>query len=147
MNILKSSLVTTIALGLLLVSTTPIQAEPTNPPPAKSEKPKTPHLLTPAEAEKLIADKDKKVVVLDVRTPEEFAAGHIAGATNIDFNADDFQKKLEQLPKDQTYLVNCAIGGRSAKACKLMNQLDFKSVYNLKGGMNAWEDAGKPVTK
>ena len=102
-------------------------------------------LVTPAEAEKLIAA--KKVVVLDVRTPEEYAAGHIAGATNVNFNGKDFQAKLEKLDKDQTYLVHCAVGMRSAKACKKMDELQFRNLYDLQGGLNAWKKAGLPVAK
>lgn len=55
-------------------------------------------------------------VILDVRTAEEFAAGHIPGATNIDINSLDFEKKAGALDKSKTYLVNCASGGRSARA-------------------------------
>lgn len=90
---------------------------------------------------------DKKNVVLDVRTPEEFAEGHIPGAINIDFNADDFDQKISKLDKDKTYLVHCAAGGRSARACGKLGKMDFKSLYNLEGGMGAWEKAGKPVEK
>ena len=87
------------------------------------------------------------VVVLDVRTPKEFAAGHITGATNLDWNAPDFAKKADALDKSKTYLVHCAIGGRSAKASDRMAALQFTNVYNLEGGMKAWEKAGKPVEK
>lgn len=90
---------------------------------------------------------NQKNVVLDVRTPEEYAAGHIPGSTNIDFNADDFQQKIGKLDKDKTYLVHCASGGRSARACNQLGKLDFKNLYNLEGGMGAWEKAGKPVDK
>lgn len=86
-------------------------------------------------------------VVLDVRTPKEFAAGHIAGATNIDWNAPDFAKKVAALDKSKTYLVHCAVGGRSAKASDKMAALQFTNVYNLEGGMKTWEKAGKPVAK
>ena len=89
----------------------------------------------------------KKVVVLDVRTPEEFAAGHIAGATNVNLNGKDFQERLEKLDKSQAYLVHCAVGMRSARACKKMNELEFKTLYDLKGGLTAWKKDGKPVTK
>src|SRR5712671_4821477 len=88
---------------------------------------------------------DKKNVVLDVRTPEEFAAGHIPGATNIDLHSADFQKKVSELDKSKTYLVHCAAGGRSATACGKLSKLNFTNCYNLLGGMNAWEKAGKPV--
>ena len=86
-------------------------------------------------------------VVLDVRTPKEFAAGHIPGAVNIDWNAADFGKKAAELDKSKTYLVHCAVGGRSAKASDKMTALQLTNVYNLEGGMKAWEKAGKPVEK
>jgi rhodanese-related sulfurtransferase len=86
-------------------------------------------------------------VVLDVRTPDEFAAGHIPGATNIDINSPEFEKKIAQLDKKRTYLVHCAAGGRSARACGKLSKLNFTDCYNLLGGMHAWEKAGKPVEK
>jgi rhodanese-related sulfurtransferase len=86
-------------------------------------------------------------VVLDVRTPKEFAAGHIPGAVNIDWNGADFASKAAALDKSKTYLVHCAVGGRSAKASDKMTAIQFTNVYNLEGGMKAWEKAGKPVEK
>lgn len=97
------------------------------------------------EFEKLASD--KKNVVLDVRTPTEFAAGHIKGAVNIDFNAADFEKKVAALDKDKTYLVHCAGGVRSSKACQKMSAIDFKHLFNLETGFKAWEKAGKTVEK
>ena len=91
--------------------------------------------------------KDPKTVVLDVRTPKEFAAGHIAGATNIDWYAPDFAEKVSKLDKGKTYLVHCAGGGRSAKACEKMSSLKLTNAFNLSGGFRAWEKAGKPVEK
>ena len=101
--------------------------------------------INAAEFDKLRAD--KKSVVLDVRTPAEFEAGHIPGAINIDWNSDDFQKTVSELDKSKTYLVNCAGGGRSAKACDKLTKLKFTDCYNLLGGFHAWEKAGKPVEK
>lgn len=86
-------------------------------------------------------------VVLDVRTPEEFAKGHIPGAKLIDFKAADFTAQIEKLDKSKRYLVHCAAGGRSAKAAEQMVKLGFPNVVNLDGGMKAWEAAGKPVEK
>ncbi|MBI2946086.1 MAG: rhodanese-like domain-containing protein [Verrucomicrobia bacterium] len=97
------------------------------------------------EFEKLASD--KKNVVLDVRTPKEFAVGHIKGAVNIDFNAPDFEKKVAALAKDKTYLVHCAGGVRSSKACAKMSELNFKQLFNLEPGLKAWEKAGKAVEK
>ncbi len=92
------------------------------------------------EFEKMRAD--KKNVVLDVRTPKEFAAGHIPGAINIDVNGPDFDQKVAKLKKSDVYLVHCAAGVRSAKACDKLSKLDFPSLFNLEGGFRAWEKAG-----
>jgi rhodanese-related sulfurtransferase len=121
------------------------KADQTNLPASRPEKKSAAELVNPARAEKLVAE--KKVVVLDVRTPAEFAAGHIAGATNLDFRDKEFKAKVAKLDKNQPYLVNCAAGGRSARACEAMGQLDFKVLYDLQGGFTAWEKAGKPVKK
>lgn len=86
-------------------------------------------------------------VVLDVRTKEEYRAGHIPGSLLVDFTSDGFEQQVAKLDKDKTYLVHCASGGRSARACKVMERVGFKKLYNLEGGMTAWENAGKPVEK
>ena len=90
---------------------------------------------------------EKNAVVLDVRTEEEYKQGHIPGSVLVDFNSPDFDKALGKLDKSKTYLVHCASGGRSARACKKMDTLNFSKVYNLEGGITAWEKAGKPVEK
>jgi rhodanese-related sulfurtransferase len=97
------------------------------------------------EAEKLVTE--KQVVVLDVRTPAEFKQGHIAGATNIDFRAPDFEKRIGQLDKSKAYLVHCAAGGRSTQSLPILKQQDVKVVYHLDGGFNAWQKEGLPVEK
>lgn len=101
--------------------------------------------LNVAEFAKLAADKQN--VILDVRTAKEFEAGHIAGAVNLDFLSPDFQKRAGALEKGKTYLVHCATGVRSARACGKLGQLDFPKLYNLPGGFKAWEKAGQPVEK
>jgi rhodanese-related sulfurtransferase len=95
------------------------------------------------QAQKLIAD--KKVVVLDIRTPEEFAAGHIAGATNINFRAADFEKAIAALDKNQTYVLHCASGNRSTQSLPTFSKLEFKSVCHLDGGIKAWQKEKLPV--
>jgi len=90
---------------------------------------------------------DKSNVVLDVRTPKEFQAGHIPGAVNIDLRGDDFNEKVAKLDKNKTYLVHCAGGVRSANACKKMEGAGFKELYDLAPGFKGWEKAGKPVEK
>ena len=78
------------------------------------------------------------IVLLDVRTPEETAAGMIAGADQLDFKADNFETEIEKLDKEKTYLVYCWSGNRSGQACALMAQKGFKNLYNLAGGYRAW---------
>lgn len=97
------------------------------------------------EAAKIVAS--GTVIVLDVRTAEEFADGHIAGATNINFMAKDFAVQVGQLDRNKTYLLHCASGGRSKRCLPQLKQLGFKEIIHLNGGMSAWEDAGNPVAK
>ena len=89
----------------------------------------------------------KEVVVLDVRTPAEYAEGKIEGAVLLDYRAPDFAERVAKLDKAKLYLVHCAAGGRSARACAKMEALGFTNLVNLEGGMGAWQDAGKPVSK
>jgi phage shock protein E len=88
-----------------------------------------------------------KHVILDVRTAEEYAAGHIPGAVLIDVKKPDFAERIEKLDKGKTYLVHCRSGVRSVTACTAMEKAGFKDCYNLLGGIKAWGDAGKPVEK
>ena len=97
------------------------------------------------QAQSLVAE--KKVVVLDIRTPGEFSKGRIAGAKNIDFQASDFEQRIEQLDKAKSYLVHCASGGRSSHSLDLFRKHQFQSIYHLDGGIKAWEKAGLPVEK
>lgn len=86
-------------------------------------------------------------VILDVRTPDEFKAGHLHGAVNLNVNAPDFAEKSALLDKNKTYLVHCASGGRSVTACEKLAKLDIPKLYNLPGGYRAWQKAGLPVEK
>ena len=101
--------------------------------------------VKPDEFEKL--SKEKDTVILDVRTPREFGEGHIPGAVNVDWNSKDFAEKVGALDKSKTYLVHCAVGGRSARACDKLSKMDFPHLYNLEGGIMAWQRAGKAVEK
>ena len=85
---------------------------------------------------------NERFVVLDVRTPREYRRGHISGAVLLDIRAAAFKTDLGQLERENTYLVHCARGGRSAKATALMKQLGFKKVHHMPGGMNAWQAKG-----
>lgn len=99
-----------------------------------------------AGAEALLAsNQDAKVI--DVRTPAEFQTGHIPGATNVDFVADNFATELAKLDRKKTYIVHCAAGGRSTQSLAVFARLGFTSVQHLDGGLNGWIAAGKPVAK
>lgn len=80
-----------------------------------------------------------------MRTPAEYATAHLPGAVNTDFDATDFRKRLESLNKDRSYFVYCQDGTRSSKATELMHSLGFKHVYDISGGMTAWQGAGLPA--
>lgn len=97
------------------------------------------------EAQKLI--QEGKVLVLDVRTPEEFQEGHIEGAVNIDFNGKDFAAQVKKLDTTKPVLVHCLGGGRSGRSLPVLEQLNFPQIYHLHEGFGEWEAAGKPVKK
>ena len=87
------------------------------------------------------------VQLLDVRTPVEFADGHIPGAININVQSDDFcELAVNELSKDSTVLVYCRSGRRPLTAAAVLTELGYK-VVNLKGGIIEWEEDGLPVTK
>jgi phage shock protein E len=86
-------------------------------------------------------------VILDVRTPKEFTAGHIPGARLVDLSSPQFDKTIAQLDKSKTYLVHCAAGGRSAKAAKKLEAAGFTNIIHLPAGFQGWSKAGKPVEK
>ncbi len=96
--------------------------------------------------ERLIADRTK-YVLLDVRTPEEFKAGHLPGALMIDWNGENFETvALDTLPKEKTVAVYCRSGRRSASAAGTLVKYGYR-VVNLSGGIKAWTAAGKPIEK
>lgn len=82
--------------------------------------------------------------IIDVRTPEEFSAGHLAGAVNINIYDSDFAQRIAQLDKSRPVMVYCKAGGRSADASKQLAALGFL-VTELKGGTLAWSNAGKAL--
>jgi phage shock protein E len=135
-----------IALMIALVvpaSFTSLQAEEK---PSSAESKQTVLNVSVEQAETVLS-KNKDVIILDVRTPKEYANGHLHSATNLDFYAADFEHKLAKMDRSRPYLVHCAVGGRSAKVRDKMKELNFKSIYHLEGGMKAWEKAGKKVEK
>jgi rhodanese-related sulfurtransferase len=103
--------------------------------------------ITAEEAFTLIQanQQNPEFVIIDVRTPEEFAQGHLENAINIDYYSDTFSDETEALDKNKTYLIYCRSGARSSQALALMAVQNFTKVYNISGGINAWQAAGLPV--
>jgi rhodanese-related sulfurtransferase len=95
--------------------------------------------------QKLQATADKNVI--DVRTPEEFASGHIKGAVNINVQASDFQTQISRLDKSKPTFVYCRAGRRSATAAEIMQQAGFTSIFDLDGGILSWEASNLPEEK
>ena len=140
----KVILVTAVAFGLALAG--PARGEEK---PAKKEEAKRPE--DSKQAKKISLEEFEKLrekegsVVVDVRTPAEYANGHVPGAVNVPLQSEDFDKRVKAMSKDKTYLVYCAVGGRSAKASARMKELGVPNVLDFTGSMRAWREAEKPV--
>jgi len=80
------------------------------------------------------------VQLVDVRTPKEYNEGFIKNAKNIDFFSDDFKTQFKEYNKEKPLYIYCRSGGRSAKASKILQELGFKEIYDLKGGYLSWSN-------
>ncbi len=105
----------------------------------------SPSLVAPAAADALLGAPPAGLVVLDVRTAEEFAAGHLEGAVMIDFQSPTFADDVIAIDRDVPVLVYCRSGNRSAQAVAAMVGLGFANLIELDGGVVAWEAAGLPL--
>ena len=91
--------------------------------------------------------KDKKWIVLDVRSAEEFNSGHIKGALNIDIRQPDAFSKIDKLNKNAKYIVHCRTNHRSGMAVEHMMQSGFKNIYQMMDGWSGWLTNNLPVQK
>lgn len=94
-------------------------------------------VLKKEDFKKAIENKDIQFV--DVRTPEEYEEGHIGNAENMDYLGDDFEDGIQKYDKNQPIYIYCRSGNRSGKASKIMKELGFTKIYDLKGGYLDWE--------
>ena len=101
------------------------------------------HKVSASDAVALI-ESDNPPVIIDVRTPDEYASGHIAGAINIDVNGADFSSQISQLDPNQKYLVYCHSGNRSAQAAAQMEAAGIADIADA-GGLADLVGAGAPV--
>lgn len=127
-----------VAFAVLGAACAQIKQKPAGSPFGVSE----PLALSPQTAYEQWKAAPDKVVILDVRTPEEYRSGHIRGAQNIDFYSG-FEEAIQKLPKDRVYYLHCASGRRSASATEIMRKYGF-SAYNI-GGYSAVAQAGFPT--
>ncbi|MFC2010438.1 rhodanese-like domain-containing protein [Chloroflexota bacterium] len=86
-------------------------------------------------------------VLIDVRTPKEFAEGHIEGAVNIDYNSGSFREEIDKLDRGKIYLIHCRSGRRSQGALGIMMELEFTKIYHMTGGMIEWVEEELPTVK
>ena len=133
-----------IAFAALL--SLPLRADDAKPAtPAEEKKLATVENVSPDQAEKLMAG-SPRLIVIDVRTPDEFAEGHIKGAMNIDFFEPDFAKKVAALDAANPVMIHCAAGNRSSQALNaIKDTAKFPAIYHLKAGFSGWKAAGKPI--
>lgn len=122
----------TFLLGAIVLVATPVRADYTE--------------LTAAQAAMRL-ETDPTIVVLDIRTPREYASGHIEGAINIDFYEDDFLNNLQLLDPSATYLVHCAVGGRSRAAERAFAAAGLANVLHMTRGIEDWRRQGLPLVR
>lgn len=105
--------------------------------------------VSPLEAQNLIQEKklDRDFYILDVRSENERKDGFVKNSINLDVDSPKFAAELDNLDKNKSYLVYCRIGFRSKKASEIMQQKGFKDIYNLNGGISAWDYEGLEVEK
>lgn len=89
----------------------------------------------------------KDVIIIDIRTQEEYVSGHIENSINIDYYSPSFRSNLNSLDKNKTYLIYCRSGSRSSSALNIMEELDFVEVFELSGGINSWNNSKLPLVR
>lgn len=98
--------------------------------------------ISPADYQTEYVNASVPHLLLDVRTPEEFASGHIQGAVNI--SVETLRQRLNEVPREQPIIVYCRSGNRSAQAASILAQANYTDIHDL-GGINAWVAQGYPV--
>ena len=98
--------------------------------------------LSPTEYETQFAASSTPYLLVDVRTPEEFATGHIHNAVNIPL--DTIESRLNEIPRTEPVVVYCHSGNRSGQASRILTNAGYTQIYDL-GGINAWTAQGLPI--
>ena len=87
----------------------------------------------------------KKGQVIDVRTTGEYKSGHLENALHLHIYDKDFEQRIDKLDKNEPVYIYCKAGGRSSEAVEILHKKGFKEIVELEGGIDAWQEAGKPV--
>lgn len=161
-DLIKLVLSVSLVIGAMLIggcvgqeTETPPEANEIEAPTQETSTPIT-KSITPQEAFNLIQEnKDNPhFVIIDIRTPEEFAQEHIEHAINIDFRSENFREELDKLDKDKTYLIysqsdvlcpSCPVPDVASQTLNMMFMLNFREVYNISGGLARWKEEGLPT--
>jgi rhodanese-related sulfurtransferase len=133
-------LITSFILFVILLNVGACQTTPAK---SKSDSQVLANKISPTDFELKL---DSNAQLVDVRTKEEYAGGHLKHSKNINWNDSNFESEIQKLDKTQPVFVYCKSGGRSAKAAEKLNQLGFKNIFELEGGITAWINAGKLTT-
>ena len=145
--VLSAAALATVSLGLTGCSSSDSAAPATS---AAVQGPAAP-VTAPSAPERVDAARFAEVVtspgvtIIDVRTPEEYAQGHIEGAVNYNVEGPDFATQIAGLDPAGTYAVYCRSGNRSQVAVAAMSQAGINGIYELQSGITGWTDAGQPV--
>lgn len=102
-------------------------------------------LTLPADNFAIKLEQANGAIVLDVRTPQEFAEGSLDHSINVDYSEPGFQSKIDSMDKSKVYFVYCLSGGRSHSAATYMRNHGFKQVYEMEGGLLAWKKNKHPL--
>jgi len=96
----------------------------------------------------IVANKNNaNFYIIDIRTADEYAAGHLENSILIDYYAENFKTEIEKLDRAKSYLIYCRTGHRTGLARDIMKEMGFLSVYNMTGGITAWQSDGYVVVK
>lgn len=141
----RRALICGLALAALLVlggcgGTGPVSSPGAAPSPTASALAALPDVVSVTEAAAL---REAGALVIDVREPNEWAAGHIPDATLIPLG--ELASRLDEVPTDRTIVVVCRSGNRSAQGRDILRQAGLAAVTSMAGGMNEWTAAGLPV--
>lgn len=112
---------------------------------AEAQRPDHIRAAAAGDASQIHANRPDDLVVLDVRTPQEFSEAHLEDAVMLDFYEADFGARLGELDRDVPYLLYCRSGNRSGQTAIIMEELGFSDVTEIEGGIDAWTQSGLPV--